>query len=105
WRLLSVPAVRQRVNDILQAVNTLGYSQTVLFRELWDFIADIALGGSCKCDPPTSAWFWRVFYGESSLSTRLRAITDPMFVVYPQVESHLWYADWHAATIDTAEHV
>lgn len=33
--------------------------------DLWDFIADLVVGGSCQEDPPTSQWFWRVLYGSS----------------------------------------
>jgi hypothetical protein len=94
WTLLSDPRVRDRVNDVLQIVNLMGRS--ILFRELWDFVADLAVGGDCQDDPPTSPWFWRVFYGRSILSGRLLAIADPALSVFPRAESHAWYGDWQS---------
>ncbi len=98
WAFLRNDAVRERVNDLLRVVNMLG--QPVLFREIWDFVSDIALGGSCQDSPPTSPWFWRVFYGSSELSKRLTAVADPLLVVYPRAEAHIWYGDWNATVLD-----
>jgi hypothetical protein len=91
WELLSSSDVRQRVNDLLRLVNLRG--QAVLFRDLWDFVADLILGGSCQDDPPTSPWFWRVFFGSSLLSTQLRSVTSPRLTVFPRAEAHIWYGD------------
>ena len=74
WLQLQVPAVRLRLNDLLAASQ--GPSE-VLFRELWDYIGDIALGGDCQASPPTSVWFWRVLYGDSILASRLRDAVAP----------------------------
>src|SRR5205807_1160780 len=74
WELLDTEEVRRRVNEVLRLANLSG--QSLLFRELWDFIADLALGGDCAEQPPTSPWFWRVFHGSSSLSHRLRESAD-----------------------------
>jgi hypothetical protein len=101
WALLRSEVVRKRTNDLLRVVNMLG--QPVLFRELWDFIADIILGGTCLENPPTSPWFWRVFYGSSLLSKRLRAVADPSLVIYPRTESHIWYGDWDSSELDLEE--
>ncbi len=98
WGLLQSEEIRQRVNEILRVVSIHG--QAVLFRELWDFVADLALGGSCQADPPTSPWFWRVFHGSSALSHRLQSIVDPSLVVYPRAEAHLWYQDWNSLEIE-----
>ena len=92
WTLLQDAAVRARVNELLKVVNLPG--QPVLFRDLWDFIHDIAVQGSCTEDPPTSPWFWRVFHGDSSLSKRLREVIDPAYMVFPRAAVHLWYGDW-----------
>lgn len=94
WAVLQDERVRERVNDLLRVVNMQG--QTVLFRELWDFVADLALGGRCDAYPPTSPWFWRIFYGPSSLSHRLRAAADPSFAVFPRAEAHAWHQDWQS---------
>src|SRR5204863_1216862 len=73
--------------------------QAVLFRDLWEFLADLAIGGSCQDDPPTSPWFWRVFFGTNSLSKRLQAIADPSLIVFPRAEIHLWYGDWSSSEV------
>src|SRR5262249_40390798 len=75
WKQLSSEKIRERVNDVLRVANLEG--QPVLFRDLWDFVADLALGGSCDEEPPTSPWFWRVFRGSSALSSRLNESVDP----------------------------
>lgn len=101
WRQLDQDEVAHRVDDLLRVANL--ESRTVLFRELWDFIADLATGGSCEDTPPSSAWFWRVFHGDSALSRRLRDSVDPDLLVFPRAESHLWYGDWFAEALGLAD--
>jgi hypothetical protein len=101
WRQLDGDAVRIRVNDVLRLANVAG--RRLLFRDIWDFIADIALGGSCEADPPTSPWFWRIFEGKSRLSSYLRSVADPSLVVYPKAEAHVWWGDWIADDIELLE--
>lgn len=101
WAQLASPEVRKRLNRLLGVTNV--YGQPVLFRELWDFIADLALGGSCQDEPSTSPWFWRVFFGTSSLSSRLREVADPSLTVFPRAEAHAWYGDWHSSEIEILE--
>ena len=91
WKLLKSEQVRQRVNAVVRLVGLRG--NPIPFRELWDFIADLAMGGSCDSDPPTSAWFWRVFYGASRVSQDLLQIADPQAVVFPRAEAHIWHGD------------
>lgn len=98
WDLLKSDTVRKRANDLLRVVNMLG--QSVLFRDLWDFVADLVLGGTCEEDPPTSPWFWRMFYGDNALSVRLREIADPALVIYPRAEAHIWYGDWTSSELE-----
>jgi hypothetical protein len=103
WLQLGSEQARQRVNDILRLANVAGHP--LLFRDIWDFIADVALGGSCDDDPPTSPWFWRIFNGRSLLSRHLRAVADPSLVVYPRAEAHLWWGDWTAHEIKLLEDI
>lgn len=103
WKLVSSEDVCQRVNEVLRVVNLQG--QAVLFRDLWEFIADLVVGGSCQDDPPTSPWFWRVFYGSSVLSKRLQSIADPSLIVFPRAEAHMWYGDWQSPEIALLEGV
>lgn len=100
WKMLKSDTVRVRLNELLRVVSMSGRS--ILFRELWDFVADLAMGGACRADesePPTSPWFWRVFYGSSEISTRLRSAADPSLVVFPRAEAHIWYGDWTSDSI------
>jgi hypothetical protein len=103
WLQLDLDEIRMRVNDVLRLANVLGRS--ILFRDLWDFVGDVALGGSCEADPPTSPWFWRVFAGESVLADRLRTIADPSLVVYPRAEAHIWWGDWNSEEIQLLDGV
>ncbi len=91
WQLLRLPAVASRLNELI--TRALGPTE-VLFREVWDLIADLALQGDCEATLPTSPWFWRVFYGGSALSRRLRAVADPSVLALPEDEIRLFYGDW-----------
>ena len=97
WQLFESKDVRSRVNELVRLVGLRGHP--VLFRDLWDFVADLALGGSCEDDPPTSPWFWRVFHGTSSVSRDVRSVADPDVVVFPRAEAHIWYGDLYSPEI------
>lgn len=56
----------------------------VTFREVWNFLADIFLGGSDNFSPPSSVWFWRFFFGDSSLSARVAAVLKPEYLSLPE---------------------
>lgn len=94
WRQLGVPAVRQRLDEVLSLLSLRGDS--VPFREIWDFVADLVLGGECAGDVPTSPWFWRVLNGPSTMSERLKQLADANLAVLAEVEPHLWYGNWDA---------
>jgi hypothetical protein len=74
-----------------------------LFRDLWDFVADLVLGGDCDDDPPTSTWFWRLFYGASRLSRAVREAADPNSMALPHVESRIYFADWTSTQLNLLE--
>ena len=103
WSLLEAPKVRDRLNDLLHLVKMQG--RPVLFRQLWNFIDDIATGGSCDGRPPTSPWYWRVFYGDSQLSVRLREVADPELAVYPRVEAQLYHGNYRGEEVALADQV
>lgn len=93
WQqLLKAPTVRKRLTEVMRLAAHDG--RPPLFREVWEFVADIALGGRCDTSPPTSPWFWRVFYGDSRLSRRLREVADPTLTVVPSLDCRLYYGDW-----------
>ena len=103
WEVLDLEEVRGRVNQLLRVVNLDG--QPLLFRDIWDFVADIALGGDCAGDVPSSCWFWRVLYGNSAISVRLRRHADPAAAVFPRAEARLWHEDLLSEEIELLEGV
>lgn len=100
WAQLASPVVRRRVSDVLASAKGPG---EVIFRDLWDFIADIALGGDCRATPPTSTWFWRVFFGDSVLSRQLRESRPPDLIAIPGDEIRLYYGDWMGVNAEPVE--
>ena len=96
WRQLENEDVRSRISDLCSLILLADTDWS--FRDLWDFVADLVLEGECDDDPPSSTWFWRVFYGGSRLSAALREVCDPESLALPGVDQRLWYADWDART-------
>ena len=75
-------------------------------RDIWDFVADIALGGDCAGDVPSSCWFWRVLYGNSAISVRLRRHADPAAAVFRvRRRGFLWHEDLLSEEIELLEGV
>jgi hypothetical protein len=72
----------------------------VTFRELWNFIADMFLGGSDQSMPPTSVWFWRLFYGDSTIANELRNVLRPENLALPQVSLRLYRGDLAGLGLD-----
>ena len=91
-------ALKQLQNeDVTLAISrlitsTLGPGE-VTFRELWNFIADILLGGENNITPPTSAWFWRLFNGENSISELIAKSLRPQFLALPDKSFALFTGD------------
>ena len=96
WRQLQSSEVRKRVGELVSAasVNAEGFT----FRLVWNFIADLLLGGECNSENgvvPTSAWFWRIFNGDSIVSKHIAELFPEYQFTIPHAESHLWYGDWY----------
>jgi len=91
WKSLKSAVTIDRVGHILELLPD---TQRIDFRAIWDFIEDVATGGDCLQDPPTSPWFWRLFFGHSSLSSKLREVASPEYAAFPRQEARLWYGDW-----------
>lgn len=91
-------ALKQLQNeDVTLAISrlitsTLGPGE-VTFRELWNFIADILLGGENNITPPTSVWFWRLFNGENSISELIAKSLRPQFLALPEKSFALFTGD------------
>lgn len=97
WKQLENPELRKRVARICTMILLADTEWS--FRDIWDFAADLVLGGSCDDDPPSSSWFWRVLYGDSRISSTLRDVCDPESVAMPAVDQRLWYADWESTLL------
>lgn len=91
---LTLPKVQGRISELVAAASL--DAEGFTFRQIWNFVADILLGGDCHVagGPPTGTWFWRVFYGESDISRRIRNLYPLSALAIPHVESRLWYGDW-----------
>lgn len=98
WTQLTTPQVRERVAAVLRVVILADSNWS--FRDIWDFIADLTLGGECAEDPPGSPWYWRLFFGSSRISNALREVVEPGAVPLPGVDERLWYADWTSQHLD-----
>ncbi len=94
WLLLDDIDVRRRLSALTAAAAL--EAEGFTFRVLWNFVADLALGGDCamRGAPPTSPWFWRVFNGDSQIAERLKDVFPLRRIPIPRVESRLWYGDW-----------
>ena len=89
--LLRRPDVRNR---LVRLVSWASHAEVITFRNLWDFATDLLLGGDCSDDStPTSAWFFRVFYGDSRLATVVRNSLAPWEVVSPGLSARAHYGD------------
>jgi hypothetical protein len=94
-RILALKQLRN--NDVALAISqlitsTLGPGE-VTFRELWNFIADLLLGGENDTTPPTSVWFWRLFKGETSISDLITKSLKPEFLALPNESFALFTGD------------
>ncbi len=94
WTLLGNEEVRRRLCNLISAAAL--EAEGFTFRVLWNFVADLALGGKCasRPAPPTSPWFWRVFNGESQVAERLKMEFPLTRIPIPHAENRLWYGDW-----------
>jgi len=87
---LRTKRVAQALADHIRTV--LGPGE-VTYRELWNFVSDLFLGGSNDSVPPTSPWFWRAFYGDNSLSLRIGRTSRGEFLSLPSVSLALYRED------------
>jgi len=98
WSQLKEKTIRERIGRLLKMVLLTKSDWT--FRDVWDFVADLILGGDCDSDPPTSPWFWRLFYGSSTLSNVLKITIDPVTIALPTIDQRLWYGDWASTFLE-----
>src|SRR5262249_41877175 len=103
WQMLSSALVRTRVAEVARLARLV--EPDWLFRDIWDLVANISLEGNCGDDPPSSTWFWRLFYGESRLSRAIREVADPITIPYPDTDSRLYFGDWNAIQLQLVDNL
>lgn len=65
-----------------------------LFSGVWEFVADLFLGGSCAEMPETSPWPWRLFEGDTEIAKRMSASLEPQHVALPALAHLLYEGRW-----------
>lgn len=88
---LLAPNAAETVAELVHAAVGPG---ELLFRDVWDFLSDVLLGGNCTGDVPTSPWFWRCFYGESFIAAEISDALRPEYLSLPRVAPFLYRGDW-----------
>jgi len=84
-----------RVAEVVAQIVSEGLgSGEVLFRDAWDLVADVLLGGACEGSPPSSPWFWRLFHGDSYLSALICPALIPERLSLPSVSPYLYRGHW-----------
>lgn len=89
WEMFDDRAVRDRVAVLVEAASAESEADGFTFRQLWQFVADILDRG----EGFESLWFWRVFYGNSEISRRIRQVFSPSLLALPHTGNRLWYGD------------
>ncbi len=81
---------------VAQLVASALQSDEVLYRSIWDLLADMFFRGSCEDVVPTSVWFWRLFFGATQIATSVREVLFPAFLTMPRVSADLFKGDWES---------
>jgi hypothetical protein len=97
-RQLQDPNICKSATDVLR--RALGPGE-VTYRELWNFVSEILLEGDNHSTPPTSTWFWRLFYGDSKLSIRLLSAAKPNYLSLPASSMAIYNNDLSALNLTT----
>ena len=84
----------QMANFLVEIVKSAFGSGEITYRELWNFVIDVLMGGNCDGPVPNSVWFWRIFKGDSSISTRLMSHHRPVIMPMPEITPFLFRGDW-----------
>lgn len=79
---------------IAELVSVTLQSEEVLYRSVWDLITDLFFRGSCLTEIPTSTWFWRLFFGETLIASRLSTILMPAFIPMASISEDLYEGNW-----------
>lgn len=89
WEMLQDEQVTRRVAVLVEAASAESETDGFTFRQLWQFIADLALA-SIERDEP---WFNGMFAGRTEVSRRILATFSPVTIPLPHIGNRLWHGD------------
>jgi hypothetical protein len=93
WTQLRSDEVVRRLNELIEfSEASFGAIQ---WSDIWQFIQDLLLSGTCNSEIPTSAWFYQAFFGTNRLSKAIRETVNLDHLVLPILDIAIWYGDWH----------
>lgn len=88
WALLQDGVVRTRLASLVTAAAVASDSGGFTFRQLWQFVGDLLIGGESN-----APWQHGVFFGKSKVSQSIRSTYPLQSLSLPRVASKLWYRD------------
>jgi len=91
WKQLKGDEARTRVAEVVKL--SLLDRREWTYRQLWDLVADMAVGGSCADEDGQTAWFYRLFYGESALSKALARVVKPQTHALVRTDQYLCFGN------------
>lgn len=103
WTQFGNDEVVERLNELIE-LSEANFG-TIRWGDIWQFIQDLLLSGTCNSDIPTSTWFYQVFFGSNRLSTAIRETIHLDHLVFPTLDSAIWYGDWLRVTQSILESV
>ena len=89
WKMLGCEVVQRRLTGVLDVASSAAGIEGFTFRQLWQFVADLASKG----EDVSGIWFWRLFNGPSSVAARVRETLCPADFALPHIAGRLWYRD------------
>lgn len=92
WCMLASPKVRRKVADLVALGSSQAGGDGITFRQLWQFVADLALGGTGE----NGLWLNRIFSGASLVSRCIIEAYHPSNAALPHVGARLYYGDYLA---------
>jgi len=88
WGMFDDDLVIDRLTLLVQAAAAAHGNEGFTFRQLWQFVADLATAASIE-----EAWFERLFTREGTVCNRINEVFDQSRAALPQTGSLFWYGD------------
>ena len=88
WGMFDDDLVIGRLTLLVQAAAAAHGNEGFTFRQLWQFVADLATAASSDI-----AWFERLFIREGTVCNRINEVFDQSRAALPQTGSLFWYGD------------